>query len=87
VAELKLPRVDFIKMDIEGAEKQALAGGARTLAAYRPRMEISVDHLPEDPRMVPDVIRQIQPDYRIECLETELHRKQLRLDAGILYFH
>jgi hypothetical protein len=50
-------------------------------------MEISVDHLPEDPQMVPVVIRQIQPDYRIECLETELHRKQLRLDAGILYFH
>jgi FkbM family methyltransferase len=87
VLELKLPRVDFIKMDIEGAEQRALAGGAKTLAAYRPRLEISVDHLQEDPQMVPIVIRKIQPDYRIACLETELHRKQLRLDAGILYFH
>jgi FkbM family methyltransferase len=87
VAELKLPKVDFIKMDIEGAEKRALAGAAKTLLAYHPRMEISVDHLLEDPHMVPIVIHQIQPDYRIECLETELHRKQLRLDAGILYFH
>jgi FkbM family methyltransferase len=87
VAELKLPKVDFIKMDIEGAEKQALAGAAKTLAAYRPRMEISVDHLPEDPQMVPVVVGKIRSDYRIECLETELHRKQLRLDAGILYFH
>jgi FkbM family methyltransferase len=87
VAELKLPKVDFIKMDIEGAEQRALAGGAKTIAAYRPRMEISVDHLLEDPQMVPVVIRKIQPNYQIECLETELHRKQLRLDAGILLFH
>jgi FkbM family methyltransferase len=87
VPELKLPRVDFIKMDIEGAEQRALAGGARTLATWRPRMEISVNHLPEDPHMVPLVIRQIQPDYRIECLESEVHRKKLRLEAEILYFH
>jgi FkbM family methyltransferase len=87
VAELKLPKVDFIKMDIEGAEKQALAGAAKTLAAYRPRMEISVDHLQEDPQMVPVVVRQIRSDYRIECLETEINRKKLRLEAGILYFH
>ena len=87
VPELKLPRVDFIKMDIEGAEQRALAGGARTIATWRPRMEISVNHLPEDPRMVPFVIRQIQPNYRIECLESEVRRKKLRLEAEILYFH
>ena len=85
--ELKLPRVDFIKMDIEGAEQRALAGGAHTLATWRPRMEISVNHLPEDPRMVPIAIRQSQPNYQIECLESEIHRKQLRLEAEILYFH
>jgi FkbM family methyltransferase len=87
VLELKLPRVDFIKMDIEGAEQRALAGGANAIGAWRPRMEISVNHLPEDPRMVPLVIRRIQPDYRIECLESEVHRKDLRLEAEILYFH
>ena len=29
VAELKLDRVDYIKMDIEGAETRALAGGQK----------------------------------------------------------
>jgi FkbM family methyltransferase len=80
VAELKLPR-EWI------SSKTRARRGAKTLIAYHPRMEISVDHLPEGPQMVPVVIRQIQPNYRIECLDTELHRKQLRLDAGILYFY
>lgn len=36
VAELGLARVDFIKMDIEGAEVKALAGGRATLARFHP---------------------------------------------------
>ncbi len=87
VAELKLPKVDFIKMDIEGAEQRALAGGARTITNWRPRMEISVNHLPEDAHMVPIVVRHIKPDYRIECLVADIHRKKLRLDSEILFFH
>jgi FkbM family methyltransferase len=33
---LNLPRIDFIKIDIEGAEPRALAGGARLIAAHKP---------------------------------------------------
>jgi FkbM family methyltransferase len=35
VSELNLPRVDFIKMDIEGAEKLALTGGRATIQPKR----------------------------------------------------
>src|SRR5436309_2024868 len=38
VDELKLERVDFIKMDIEGAEQRALQGARATLAKHHPRM-------------------------------------------------
>jgi FkbM family methyltransferase len=46
VSELGLPRVDFIKMDIEGAEPNALQGAHRTIAAFRPRMSIATEHSP-----------------------------------------
>jgi FkbM family methyltransferase len=46
VSELNLPRVDFIKMDIEGAEPEALQGAQRTLVSFRPRMSIATEHSP-----------------------------------------
>jgi FkbM family methyltransferase len=49
VAELGLERVDFIKLDIEGAERRALAGARATLAHYRPRMAVCVYHHKDDP--------------------------------------
>ena len=67
VEELKLPRVDFIKMDIEGAEKQALAGSRRTLVDHRPRMAICVYHLHEDPVEIPKLARAIVPGYQTRC--------------------
>jgi len=66
VEELKLPRVDFIKMDIEGAEKNAIRGGAETIRKFHPRMALSTEHLPDDPVAIPRTVRAIRSDYRIE---------------------
>ena len=40
VQALGLERVDFIKMDIEGAERQALRGARRTIARWKPSLSI-----------------------------------------------
>ncbi|MCC7498010.1 MAG: FkbM family methyltransferase [Bryobacterales bacterium] len=66
-AELKLDRVDFIKMDIEGAEPKALAGARDTLTRFKPRMSISAYHQPSDPVTIPATIRSIRADYKMEC--------------------
>ena len=67
VAELKLERVDFIKMDIEGAEPNALRGAVETVGYFHPRMAISLEHRPTDPETIPSLTRQLWPDYRAEC--------------------
>jgi FkbM family methyltransferase len=65
VAELRLPRVDFIKMDIEGSERQAVAGARETIRRHHPRMALCVYHLPDDPDVIPSLVTAISPEYRM----------------------
>jgi FkbM family methyltransferase len=67
VAELGLARVDYIKMDIEGAEKPALAGAAATIRKFHPRLSIATEHLPDDAVAIPRAVRAIVANYREEC--------------------
>ena len=67
VAELHLARVDFIKMDIEGAERHALEGGKGTLALHHPRMAISAYHLPDDPDAIAGTVSKAFPGYTFDC--------------------
>jgi len=67
VTELKLSRVDFIKMDIEGAEKRALAGAKGTLIRFQPQLAIAAEHLPDDGETIPLVVRNLSPAYQVEC--------------------
>ena len=67
VSELHLPRVDFINMDIEGSEAHALRGAAKTLATYKPRLEISMEHRQSDPDIIPALVLRLNPHYQTQC--------------------
>lgn len=67
VAELKLDKVDFIKMDIEGAEPNALRGGKETITKYHPHLAMSVYHQPDHPVTIPKIINEIWSGYKMEC--------------------
>jgi FkbM family methyltransferase len=84
VAELKLPRVDFIKMDVEGAEANALNGARDTLTRFKPRMAIAAEHKPEDEIELPKTVRAIRPDYKVQCGQCLEAKGRIRAD--ILYF-
>ena len=58
-------RVTFIKMDIEGAEYEALLGARKLIMENRPRMAISVYHKFEDFVTLADLVLKMHPDYRI----------------------
>jgi len=64
VVRLALPRVDFIKMDIEGAEAMALAGARQTIAHFRPRLAICLYHKWDDVVTVPAAIHATGVNYR-----------------------
>lgn len=66
VAERGIHRIDFIKADIEGAERDMLAGARKTLRDHAPRLSICTYHLPDDPEVLESLIRQANPAYTIE---------------------
>jgi len=84
VEKLGLPRVDFIKMDIEGAEREALAGAAGTLRRFKPTLALDSYHRPDDPVVLPRVIGAANPAYTVVCGPCE------RLDSSyqphVLYY-
>ncbi|MCW5979826.1 MAG: FkbM family methyltransferase [Bryobacteraceae bacterium] len=84
VEELKLEQVDFIKMDIEGAEPRAVAGARETLQRFRPRMALSTYHAQDHPETVPAAVRAIVPDYRIRCGVCTEYENRIRPD--VLFF-
>lgn len=67
VAELRLDRVDFIKMDIEGSERRALIGARNTVARFLPRMAISLEHQPDDYEAITAIVAKQWPDLKYEC--------------------
>jgi FkbM family methyltransferase len=68
VTELKLGTVDFIKLDIEGAERRAIAGAAGTLRTHRPRMAIAAYHEPDDVDAISRAALAGQPEYEV-CIQ------------------
>ena len=58
-------KVDFIKMDIEGQEKQALIGADKILNRDRPALLISAYHYTDDFYKIPILINKIYKDVKI----------------------
>jgi FkbM family methyltransferase len=67
VSELGLPRVDFIKMDVEGAEVNALAGARGAITKFKPRLSIATEHKPDDEVTIPRAVHNLRSDYKMTC--------------------
>lgn len=57
-------KVVHIKMDIEGTEERALIGASEIIKRDKPLLAICVYHKDDDFIRIPQVIRQIVPEYR-----------------------
>lgn len=63
--ELKLPKIDLIKMDIEGSEKNALLGAAGVIRRFHPKLAIALEHNTEDGQVLPAIARDLWPGYHL----------------------
>ncbi|MCP4658507.1 MAG: FkbM family methyltransferase [bacterium] len=75
VDELALERIDFIKMDIEGAERHALAGAKQTLVRFKPRLALCIYHEFDDPEVISEIALDARSDY------------QVKITKNVAYFH
>lgn len=72
--ELGLSRLDFLKMDIEGAEVAALTGARETLRRFHPPIGLGTEHTEDiltNNQKVLEIIRAIEPSY--SAIPTEVH--------------
>ncbi|MFT3951582.1 MAG: FkbM family methyltransferase [Oscillospiraceae bacterium] len=58
-------RATYIKYDVEGAEREALAGSAQTIARHKPKLCCAVYHRPEDLFELPLLVHGMNPAYKL----------------------
>ena len=73
--------VTFIKMDVEGAELEALKGAKNIILKYTPKLAISVYHLREDLIAIPQFILSVNQNYELYLRHYESFSSELILYA------
>lgn len=76
-----LSKVDFIKMDIEGAELPSLKGALDTLTKHKPKLAISVYHSMNDFIKIPEYLNSLELGYRFFLGHYTIHAEETVLYA------
>jgi hypothetical protein len=71
-----ITKVDFIKMDIEGAELKALKGAKQTIKKFKPKLAIAIYHSMEDFVTIPNWILNLNLDYNIFIGHYTIHSEE-----------
>jgi FkbM family methyltransferase len=81
VASGDFPRIDFIKMDIEGAELEALKGSESVLRQFKPKLAITVYHDFKDFWTIPQYLDSLGLGYRFYLRHFTIHAEETVLFA------
>ena len=76
-----IQKVDFIKMDIEGAEPEVLLGAKETLVRFKPKLAISVYHDLEHYYEIPQFINSLNLNYKLYLNHYSIRRAESILFA------
>jgi len=83
IKERDLSRVDFIKMDIEGAELEALKGSEQVIRRFKPKLAITVYHNFKDFWTIPRFIDQLGLGYHFYLRHFKIHAEETVLFAEV----
>jgi FkbM family methyltransferase len=72
VESRSIKRIDFIKSDIEGAERDMLRGAVKTLREFAPKLAICTYHFPEDPELLEKIILDANQNYKVVHIAKKL---------------
>lgn len=61
---LRGARVDYIKYDVEGSEREALLGSVQTVSQWEPTLMVSLYHRSEDLYALPLLLKRLFPQYK-----------------------
>lgn len=81
VSQKSLQTVDFIKLDIEGAELSALRGAINTLKSFRPKLAVALYHKTEDFNTIPRFISELDLGYKFYLSHATIHAEETMLFA------
>jgi len=71
--ENQISKIDFVKADIEGAERNMLLGATEVLQKFAPKLAICTYHLPDDPQVLEDIILKANPKYKVKHAYRKLY--------------
>jgi FkbM family methyltransferase len=71
-----LKKVDFIKMDIEGAELNALQGALQTLRQHKPKLAISIYHYFDDYQSIINFLSELDLYENMALGHYSIHREE-----------
>lgn len=76
IASGEIERVDFIKLDVEGSEMDALTGAQDCIDKFKPKMAISIYHKPDDFFELINYIKKRHPFYAFHLDHYSIHREE-----------
>ncbi len=81
VVRNNIKEIDFIKLDIEGAEFDAIKGAENIIRRDKPKLAVALYHNIEDFNRIPQILKKFNPAYRFYFHHATINREESVLFA------
>lgn len=79
----EIKKIDFIKMDIEGAEPEALKGAIETIKKFKPKMAVCIYHKLDHFISIPRFLNELDVGYKFYLKHSSIYAGETVLFASV----